>query len=80
METELSVYVVLCILVFNVAVKYQINVSVQTYSVSQVWVNNVLSLILSLLIKHIEPFLLILLLWPNIRKKYYFLHNREVKD
>lgn len=80
METELYVCVVLCVLVFNVAVKYQINVSVQIYSVSQVWVNNVLSLILGLLIKHTEAFLLILLLWPNIRKKYYFFYNREVKD
>lgn len=59
METELCVCVcvILCALVFNGAVKYKINVSVQTYSVSQVWVNNVLSLFLSLLIKHIEPFL-----------------------
>lgn len=37
-------------------------------------------LILSLLINGIEPFLLILLLWPNIRKKYYFNHNREIED
>lgn len=80
METELCVCVILCVLVFNAAVKYQTNVSVQTYSVIQVWVNNALSLFLSLLIKHIEPFLLILLLGPNIRNKYYFLHNREVKD
>lgn len=46
METELFVRVILCVilcvLAFNAAVKYKINVSVQTYSVSQVWVNNVL--------------------------------------
>lgn len=65
METELCVFV--CILVFNAVVKYQIKFSLQTRSI-----NNTLNLILSFLVKHVEPSVLILLLWHSIRNKNYF--------